>query len=97
MSQAEYDAMMRTGMVQEGAGGVAYVAYPADPAAYGNQAAPSSVYVEFDVPVSSVVPTAGGWAKIPGPTSFDARLAARKGLPAPQFPAATNVEVVARK
>jgi hypothetical protein len=38
MSRAEYNAMLATGTVQEGAGGNAYVAFPADPASYRSQA-----------------------------------------------------------
>jgi len=57
-----------------------------------------SRYVEFDVPTSSLS-TAGkvGWAQIAGPNSLAARLATRRGLPVPQFPAATNIEWIASK
>ena len=85
--------MIETGRVQEGGGGTTYIAHPADPMAYGQQAARGSRYVEFDVPRDSVV-SAGkeGWAQIPGPDSLYGRLAAMRGLPIPQFPPAVNVE-----
>ncbi len=97
MSQAEYDAMERTGKVQEGAGGATSVAYPADPHSYRRQATTGTLYVEFDVPAAAVAPTSGGWAKIPGPNSIDARLATRQGRPAPELPSATGIQIVARK
>ena len=93
MSSVEHEAMIETGMVQEGGGGTTYVAYPADPAAYGHQATRGTRYVEFDVPPDSLV-SAGkaGWAQIPGPDSLYGRLAAMRGLPIPQFPPAINLE-----
>jgi RHS repeat-associated protein len=93
MSPPEHEAMINTGMVQEGAGGTTYVAHPADPAAYGQQAAPGSRYVEFDVPRSSLAPAGKeGWAQIPGPNSLYGRLANMRGLTRPQFPRAFNIE-----
>jgi RHS repeat-associated protein len=97
MSAEEFEAMRENGMVQESRTGTTHVALPADISAYEKQAAPGSVYVEFDVPVSSVKPTQAGWAKVVGPNSVEARLAAKKGLPIPQMPAATNVQHVANK
>jgi hypothetical protein len=93
MSSVEHEAMIETGTVQEGGGGTTYVAYPADPAAYGHQATRGTRYVEFDVPPDSLV-SAGkaGWAQIPGPDSLYGRLAAMRGLPIPQFPPAINLE-----
>ena len=92
MSKDEYDNMVSTGMVQEGAGGTTYVASPADPASYGRQAAPGTGYAEFDVPSSSLRPAGEpGWAQIPGPGSLHSRLAERKGLPPLEFPPATNI------
>jgi RHS repeat-associated protein len=93
MSPEEHEAMTNTGMVQEGGGGTTYVAHPADPAAYGQQAAAGSRYVEFDVPQDSLAPAGKeGWAQIPGPNSLYGRLAAMRGEPIPQFPPALNIE-----
>lgn len=93
MAPAEHEAMTETGMVQEGGGGTTYVAHPADPAAYGQQAALGSRYVEFDVPQDSLAPAGKeGWAQIPGPNSLYARLASMRGEPIPQFPPALNIE-----
>jgi hypothetical protein len=93
MSPAEHEAMTDTGMVQEGGGGTTYVAHPADPAAYGQQAASGSRYVEFDVPQDSLAPAGKeGWAQIPGPNSLYARLALMRGEPTPQFPPALNIQ-----
>lgn len=98
MSRDEHDAMAQSGVVQEGAGGTTYVANPADPAAYGRQAAPGTGYVEFDVPHSSLYPAGEpGWAQIPGPHSLQARLALRRGLPPPQFPPALNIQWLMEK
>jgi RHS repeat-associated protein len=93
MSQEEHEATEDTGMVQGGGGGTTYVAHPADPAAYELQAAARSRYIEFDVPLNSLV-TAGkeGWAQIPGPSSVWARLATMRGAPIPQLPPALNIE-----
>ena len=72
-------AAVQSGVVQEGAVGTPYVAFPADPAAYGRQAALGTGYVEFDVPRSSLYPAGEpGWAQIPGPNSLQARLALRR-------------------
>jgi RHS repeat-associated protein len=93
MSPAEHEAMTETGMVQEGGGGTTYVAHPADPAAYGQQAAPGSRYVEFDVPKDSLAPAGkDGWAQIPGPNSVRGRLAGMRGESPPQFPQAQNIK-----
>ncbi|MGH3152870.1 MAG: RHS repeat-associated core domain-containing protein, partial [Streptosporangiaceae bacterium] len=93
MSRVEHQAMIETGIVQEGAGGTTFVAHPADPAAYGQQATLRSRYVEFDVPPDCLIPGGKtGWAQIPGPDSFYGRLAAMRGQPVPQFPPAANIE-----
>ena len=98
MSPAEHDAMVETGMVQEGAGGVTSVANPADINAYMRQAAPGTRYVEFNVP-GDVLRQGGapGWGIIPGPNSIFARYAASRGLPIPQFPGASEIEWVASR
>lgn len=81
--------MTNTGTVQEGAGGVTNVASPADPAAYMQQAASGSRYVEFDVPEDSLSQGGKiGWATIRGPNSFWARA----GLALPEMPPALNIE-----
>lgn len=64
---------------------------PADPEASMSQAKPGTLYLEFDVPVATVKPTKEGWGLIKDPNSIDGRLAARKGLPIPQMPPATNI------
>jgi len=93
MSSEEHGAMVDSGMVQEGGGGTTYVAHPADPAAYGSEAAPGSRYVEFNVPRTSLRPAGKeGWAQIPGPNSLYARLAEMRGDPIPQFPPALDLE-----
>jgi hypothetical protein len=98
MSKTEYDAMVKTGMVQEGAGGTTYVASPADPEAYRRQAAPGTGYVEFDVPEDSLYPAGEpGWAQIPGPNSMHARLAVRRKMAIPEFPRASNIEWLMEK
>ena len=59
------------------------------------KAAPKGdVYVEFDVPASSIAGKSAGQAAIPGANSLQARLAAQKGLPPPQMPPATNIRIV---
>lgn len=81
MSPEEHGAMIDTGMFQEGGGGTTYVALPADPTAYGSEAASCSRYVEFNVPRSSQRPAGKeGWAQIPGPNSLYARLAQIRGV-----------------
>jgi RHS repeat-associated protein len=98
MGASEHDAMVGTGMVQEGAGGTSYVAHPAQVMSYLREAKSGTRYVEFDVPRSSLAGAGKeGWAQIPGPNSMLGRLAARRGEPLPQFPAATNIEWIASK
>jgi len=89
MSRVEHEAMQSTGRVQEGSGGVASVARPANPRAYERQATSGSRYVEFDVPSGSL--RGGGrpdWAVIPGPNSIFHRLSGRY----PEMPRATCIE-----
>lgn len=90
--------MAETGMVQEGAGGTTYVAHPPDVTSYMSQAKSGTRYVEFDVPRPSLSPAGKeGWAQISGPNSLAGRAATWRGLPVPQFPAATNIEWLASK
>jgi hypothetical protein len=91
MSKEEYALMKETGKVQESLSGTTHVANPADASAFMNQAKPGSVYVEFQVPTSSLKATNEGWAKIVGPNSLEGRLAARKGLEIPQMPEVTDI------
>jgi hypothetical protein len=91
MSQTEYNAMVDSGKVQESFSGTTHVASPADGSAFINQAKPGSLYIEFDVPTSSLKATNYGWSKVIGPNSLEGRLADRKGLPIPQMPTATNI------
>lgn len=63
MSRNEYDKMVATGYVQEGAGGVTYVARPANISAYSKQAKVGSLYVEFNVPSFSLRSTQEGGQK----------------------------------
>ena len=83
--------MKVSGRVQESFSVTTHVASPADAAAFINQAKPGSLYVEFNVPTSSLKATNEGWSKVIGPNSLEGRLAARQGLPIPQMPAATDI------
>ncbi|HGP1581456.1 TPA: RHS repeat-associated core domain-containing protein, partial [Salmonella enterica] len=93
MGPAEYQQMLDTGTVVQSSTGTTHVAYPADIDAFGKQAKNGAMYVEFDVPEKSLVPTNEGWAKIVGPDSIEGRLAKRKGLPVPEMPTAENITV----
>jgi RHS repeat-associated protein len=97
MSQAEYDAMKASGKVQESFTGTTHVANPADASAFIKQADPGSLYVEFNVPNSSLKTTGTGWAKVIGPNSLEGRFAARQGLEIPQMPQATGIVHLATK
>lgn len=97
MSKAEMKKMQSTDKVQESTSGTTHVANPADASAFMKQAKPNSVYVEFDVPANAVKQTQQGWGKIVGPNSVEGRLAAKKGLTAPQMPSATNIVQKASK
>jgi hypothetical protein len=62
------------------------------------QAAPGSLYVEFDVPESSLVQGGTkGWATIPGPDSLFSRLNIQRGLLPYKFPPALNIQWTASK
>ena len=97
MSRQEYDQMTATGHVEESSSGTTHVPLPADQNAYQAQATSGSLYVEFDVPRDSVKPTQSGWAKVLGPSTLEARLAAAKGQPIPQMPPAKNIQHITAK
>ena len=100
MSKAEYDNMVKTGKVQMSPdGNRAYVASPSDINAFGKQAKPGSVYVEFDVDASTVLPAGKeGWGQIPGPGSIFDRLGQNKGNPPiTEMPDAYNINLVGDK
>jgi Bacterial Ig-like domain (group 2) len=92
MSREEYEAIKRTGKVQERGGGSTNVIYPPTPSGYKNPPA-GWVYVEFKVPESSLKPKSAGQMLIPGPNSPFGRLAAQKGLPIPQFPSVSDLVI----
>jgi RHS repeat-associated protein len=91
MSEAEHTAMVKSNTVQESFSGTTHVASPASAATYGKQAPKDSVYVEFNVPTSSLKATSTGVSKIIGPNSLQGRAAVRRGEPAPQMPRATEI------
>lgn len=67
MSRAEYDKMVKTGYVQKPYNAnQSYVANPVDYNAFYEQAMEDSVYVEFNVPLSSVKQTKDVWEAIQG-------------------------------
>ena len=95
MSEAEYNKMLDTGKVQMSPNGnTAYVANPANADAF-KAAPPSSIYVESDVPKSSVYPAGNSnWGQISGPGSLMDRFNQTKGLPPiGGMPNATNVQI----
>ncbi len=97
MSPEEFQKMRDTGKVVQSTTGTTHVGYPANINAFGKQAKPRTVYVEFDVPEKSLIKTNDEWAKIVGPDSLEGRLAKRKGLPIPEMPEVTNMEIRAHK
>uniref|UniRef100_UPI001A9DE4E7 TreTu family toxin n=1 Tax=Amycolatopsis pittospori TaxID=2749434 RepID=UPI001A9DE4E7 len=100
MSEGEHQRMVDTGMVQAGSSGTStYVANPADPDAYRKEAAPGSIYVEFDVPCSCLKKAGKpGWAQIPGPEHpIYSKLNEKRGLPKPEMPRFENLRIVDRK
>ncbi len=97
MGDSEYKQMIDSGRVVQSTTGTTHVAYPANIEAFGKQAKPGTMYVEFDVPESSLIKTNDGWAKIVGPDSLKGRLAKRKGLPVPEMPSANKIEIKAHK
>jgi hypothetical protein len=67
MTKAEYEAMKKTGKVQNGAGDATYGA-TSGPESFGKQAAPGSVYVEYDVLAKNVIPgSKPDWVMTIGP------------------------------
>ena len=97
MGPSEYQQMLDTGKVIQSSTGTTHVAYPANIDAFGKQAKNGAIYVEFDVPEKTLVPTNEGWAKIVGPDSIEGRLAKRKGLEVPEMPTAQNIAIKGEK
>ena len=100
MSQEEYAKMVETGKVQMSPNGnTSYVANPADINAFGSQAKPGSIYVEFDVDSSRIYQAGNdGWGQIPGPGSLYDRLNIKKGLPPIEdMPNAYNIKIGGEK
>ncbi|WP_223284219.1 hypothetical protein [Kosakonia sp. SMBL-WEM22] len=97
MGESEYDQMIKTGTVVQSSTGTTHVASPADIEAFGKQAKPVTMYVEFDVPEESLIKTNEGWAKIIGPDSLEGCLARHKGKPVPEMPKAANISIKAHK
>ncbi|MCX4354252.1 MAG: hypothetical protein OSJ60_21950, partial [Lachnospiraceae bacterium] len=98
MSKEEYNKMVKTGYVQKPYNAEqSYVANPANYNAYYKQANKGSVYVEFDVPSSSLKQTKDMWAAIPGPDSIYSKLNVQKGLEPYAFPKATNIWLGGKK
>jgi uncharacterized protein RhaS with RHS repeats len=97
MGPSEYNQMIDSGRVVQSSTGTTHVASPANIDAFGKQAKPGTMYVEFNVPENSLIKTNEGWAKIVGPDSLEGRLAKRKGQPIPEMPIAENIEVKAHK
>ncbi|MBV1856079.1 TreTu family toxin [Catellatospora tritici] len=94
MSTAEYDAMVKTGMVQRGGGGFSYVVYPANRDAYISSR-PGSVYVEFDVPKSTLIDGGRpGDYKISDSDTIFSRLSVKRGGPELRLPEAKNIKIV---
>ncbi|KEZ94304.1 hypothetical protein IL45_02315 [Nonlabens ulvanivorans] len=98
MSQDELKKMRKTNRLQEGAGGQTFVS-TTDAESYRKQAKKGSVYVEFDVPESSLIQ--GGrsdWKKALGPSAGDAmkkKLAQQGGE---MLPEVSNIsEVLSKK
>ncbi|WP_442878744.1 TreTu family toxin [Brenneria sp. g21c3] len=97
MGPTEYKQMVDSGRVVQSSTGATHVAHPENIDAFGKQAKPGTMYVEFDVPKNSLIKTNDGWAKIVGPDSLEGRLVKRKGLPVPEMPSANKIEVKAHK
>ena len=97
MDRTEYDKMVATGAVQEpSSGGGTYILLKG-PDNFRKQAPPGSLYVEFDIPLKTtltITEATMGWARIESSTSLKGRLAKMKGLPIPQLPQATNIQIV---
>lgn len=89
----ELTKMTKTGMVQESKSGTTHAVFPANVLGFMNETSSKRVYVEFDVPGSSVKVTnaARDWVKILTPNSLEGRNAARLGRPVPQTPPAKNI------
>ena len=98
MSEDEFTKMNNTGEIQPSIDNPEhkYVAYPSDPDVFGKQAPKGSVYVEFDIPESSVR-KAGSRGIIPGPGSRDSRLSVKRGGKPIEFPKVSNIRKVKKK
>ncbi|MEV7868073.1 hypothetical protein AB0P17_18665 [Streptomyces sp. NPDC088124] len=92
MSSDEYQKILKTGMVQEGAGGLTYVVSPGNPDAY-KPTYRCSIYVEFEVPESSLLPGGRpGDYKMANADTLMGRYLAKKGG-TPGMPEAKNIRL----
>lgn len=95
MSATEYQKMLATGKAQESFSGTTHVLLLPTALGFIRQAKPGTLYVEFDVPATSLKTTGHGWAKILGPNSIEGRVARKCGRPVPQMPFVRNIEHIA--
>jgi len=90
MSKEEHAAMLKTGRVQEGGGGVTYSS--TEGADYFRKVATrGSVYVEYEVPTNSLVPGQPGAVRNVGPAANATTKAALKKQGGEMLPAAKNI------
>lgn len=90
MSKEEHAAMLQTGRVQEGGGGVTYAS--TEGAGYfRKEATKGSVYVEYEVPTNSLVPGQTGAVRNVGPSANAASKLVLKRQGGEMLPAARNI------
>ncbi len=91
MSKKEYEAMKKTGKVQDGAGDSTYGS-TSGPESFGSQAKPGSVYVEYDVPSASVLQgSKPDWVLTVGPNANSMQRAQLLNQGGQFSPSATNI------
>ena len=97
MSRSEFEKMQMSGRVLQGGGGQTFVSTNGS-TDFKNVASPGSVYVEFDVPTSSLLKGGkDGWYKLIGPDANKSQQLMLEKQGGTQLPEVKNIAILDKK